>query len=431
MVQKAKLFKRGDQGGAPPIIIEMQTDAENSGGDAAAIVNRAMDNLKQATQTAVTLPAQVVGDSASQLVESTTLLGRKAAKAAIKGYLSRQEKVAQSPTTNALEAKAQDVLQGTKNTVKQIRDAVDPRIVAGGLAGLTAGEIVGGAVGGVAGGVVAGPAGMVVGAQVGGFTAGMLGLKLGADAVYDHLETRRAGKTKTEISNPADISRKTSIGRFLQAKTGERLGEIVGLTSGATLGLVIAGPAGGLVGAVVGEALGGHVGEDINRSSKSNSPQAEKSGETAGEWLDRFGKSTAGESASVLVAGSIGALFGPSGRLVGHRIGLIFGKRVQWHKLGDVENQEPLSPVPTDILSDKNQATPLIEEPSIQFTKRQLEVLDLLSQQLTTREIAEQLGVTPETINYHKRSIYKKLQVSSTAEAEYIAVELAPGTNTL
>ncbi len=440
MAQKAKVFDRGDQSGSPPIIIEMQTDAADSDGDAAAIVNRAMDNLKQATQTAVTLPAQVVGESASQLIESTALLGRKAAKTAIKSYLNRQEKVNESPTTRALEAKAQDVLQGTKNTVKQTRDAVDPRIVAGGLAGLTAGEIVGGAVGGVAGGVVAGPAGMVVGSQVGGFTAGMLGLKLGADAVYDRIEAKRAQKTTVQDVDSAESSRKTSFGRFLQVKTGERLGEIVGLTSGAALGLVIAGPTGGLVGAVVGEALGGHVGEDLNRPPGTNASGAKKSSESAGQWLDRFGKSTAGEAASVLVAGSVGALFGPSGRLVGHRIGLIFGKRVEWHKLGDVENQGaaasqmPLNAprtTPQDTITAGDPSAVLIEEPPVQLTKRQLEVLALLSQQLTTREIAAQLDITPETVNYHKRNIYKKLKVSSSAEAAYMAVELAPNTNDL
>ena len=429
MVQKGKIFNRSNQGESPPIIIEMQTDEASSAGDTTAIVNRAVDNLRQATQTAVALPAQV-GESAGQFVESSTLLGRKAAKAAIKVYLSRQEKVNESPATRALEVKVQDVLQGTKNTVKQIRDAVDPRILAGGLVGLTAGEMVGGTIGGAAGGVVAGPAGMIMGAQVGGFTAGMLGLKLGADAVYDHLEAKRNEKTKTKASNSVELSRKTSVGRFLRAKTGERLGEIVGLTSGATLGLVIAGPAGGLVGAVVGEALGGHVGEDLNRPTKSGLTESGKSGETAGEWLDRFGKSTTGEAASVLVAGSIGALFGPSGRLVGHRIGLIFGKRVQWHKLGEVENQEPLQPISEETLSAINQSTSLIEEPPIQLTQRQLEVLDLLSQQLTTREIAEQLDITLDTVNYHKRNICKKLKVNSSTEAAYTAVELVPDPNT-
>ena len=46
-----------------------------------------------------------------------------------------------------------------KGTLRQIRKAIDPREVAGGYAGLTAGEMVGGAVGGVAGAAVGGPEG--------------------------------------------------------------------------------------------------------------------------------------------------------------------------------------------------------------------------------------------------------------------------------
>ena len=77
-----------------------------------------------------------------------------------------------------------------KGTLRHIRKAIDPREVAAGYAGLTAGEMVGGAVGGVAGAAVGGPAGAVVGAEVGAFTVGMLGLKLGMDAVGDYLKPK-------------------------------------------------------------------------------------------------------------------------------------------------------------------------------------------------------------------------------------------------
>ena len=61
--------------------------------------------------------------------------------------------------------------------LKQARATVNPREIAGGFAGLTAGEVVGGVVGGVAGTLVGGPAGGIVGAEVGAFTAS--GMKLG------------------------------------------------------------------------------------------------------------------------------------------------------------------------------------------------------------------------------------------------------------
>ncbi len=363
--------------------------------------------------------------------------------------------------------KGRKIIRGTKDTLKQIRAAVDPRVVGGGVAGLTAGQVVGGAVGGVFGVVIAGPAGAVVGAEVGAFTAGVLGLKLGVDAVHDHLEKKRAGQaSKPEASDPAvpsdpgKPSQKTSAGRFLQRKTSERVGEIVGLTSGASVGLIIAGPAGGVVGAVLGEALGGHMGEDMAKSrSTKGTPALKKPKESVSQWLDRFGKTTVGESASMLVAGSVGSVFGPGGRLVGQRVGLIFGKRIEWHKLGREREggaepatrpllPETSSPVGADSSGPNRAAqtgsqddgqdpsrpasmaaepfSSVRPDPPVQLTERQLEVLRLLAVKLETKEIAERLDISPATVNYHKRNIYQKLGVNDQREAAYVAVELYP-----
>ncbi|MCO5192884.1 MAG: helix-turn-helix transcriptional regulator [Anaerolineae bacterium] len=457
MANQAKKPASDKQKQSRPVIIDGETVSSSSASstqaeDVTAAVSRVFASLKRATQATVAAPAQVVQDSSSQLVQSASELQKKAAKAAIKAYLAQQENAKPPAINAAIEAKAQELVQGTKSTLKHVRDAVDPRVVAGGLAGLTAGEIVGGVVGGVAGGAVAGPAGAVVGAQVVGFSAGMLGLKLGADAVYDNLEAKRTNKAN---KTPGESSRKTSVGRFLQIKTGERLGEIVGLTSGASLGLVIAGPAGGLVGAVLGEALGGHIGEDLNRPKSDKQTQRQSTG-TISQWVDRFGKNTAGEAATVLVAGSVGSIFGPSGRLVGHRIGLIVGKRIEWHKLGDETDEVPAPAQPTIqpialpertpkakntadharlpaepalVFSDQtdDEAAPLLAEPPVHFTRRQLEVLSLLSQQLDDAEIAEKLNITTATVNYHKRNIYKKLKANSSTDAAFVAFEFEPG----
>jgi outer membrane lipoprotein SlyB len=229
-----------------------------------------------------------------------------------------------------------------KGTLRQIRKAIDPREVAGGYAGLTAGEMVGGAVGGVAGAAVGGPAGAVVGAEVGAFTVGMLGLKLGMDAVGDYLKPKD-DDTALKQDTPADPGRKGIVDR-VRDKAGERrIGEIVGLTSGATLGLVIAGPAGGLLGAVLGETLGGRVGANVAKLPAENDVSSlPKPGERASQWLDRFGKKTAGEATTVLVAGSVGSLLGPSGIKVGQRVGRIVGQRIEWDKLGKPVRDENL-----------------------------------------------------------------------------------------
>jgi DNA-binding CsgD family transcriptional regulator len=358
------------------------------------------------------------------------------------------------------ENRGRKIIRTTKATLKQIGAAVDPRVVGGAVAGMTAGQVAGGVVGGVFGAAVAGPAGAVIGAEVGAFTSGLVGLKVGADAVHGRLEKKRARQAsqpqasgEAEPTSPAGQADKASVDGVLQRKTGERVGEFVGLSSGASVGLIIAGPAGGLVGAVLGEALGGQVGEDVARSKftkKAGLPQKPK--ESVPRWLDRFGKNTLGESASVLVAGSVGAVFGPSGRMVGQRVGLIFGKQVEWYKLGQGPEDgaqpseqllsQPLLPdgspgpngaaqtgsrfhgqVPSGTAEPSSSVRSL---PAVRLTQRELEVLILLAEELESQEIAERLDISPATVYYHKRNIYQKLGVNDQREAAYVAVELFP-----
>jgi DNA-binding CsgD family transcriptional regulator len=68
----------------------------------------------------------------------------------------------------------------------------------------------------------------------------------------------------------------------------------------------------------------------------------------------------------------------------------------------------------------------LLAEPPVQFTKRQIEVLTLLAAQCDANQIAAQLGITPATVNYHKRNIHQKLGVQPEDGAVYTAVELLP-----
>ena len=57
------------------------------------------------------------------------------------------------------------------------------------------------------------------------------------------------------------------------------------------------------------------------------------------------------------------------------------------------------------------------------LTKIQLEVIELLAQGKTTKEIAAEKKRSPETINNHKRNIFKKLNINKTAELVGIALE--------
>jgi DNA-binding NarL/FixJ family response regulator len=57
------------------------------------------------------------------------------------------------------------------------------------------------------------------------------------------------------------------------------------------------------------------------------------------------------------------------------------------------------------------------------LTAREVEVLCLVAQGLTDAQVAEQLVISPRTVNWHLTSIYSKLGVSSRSAATRFAVE--------
>ncbi len=57
------------------------------------------------------------------------------------------------------------------------------------------------------------------------------------------------------------------------------------------------------------------------------------------------------------------------------------------------------------------------------LTAREVEVPRLVAQGLTDIQIAEQLVISPRTVNFHLTSIYSKLGVSSRAAATRFAIE--------
>jgi hypothetical protein len=256
--------------------------------------------------------------------------------------------------SQAVVARGKQIARDAKTAFKRIRAAVDPREVAGGLAGLTAGEVMGGAIGGVVGTLVAGPFGTALGAEVGAFTGGMLGMKLGADAVTGLVEKQQAvpsakpkAKPKSEKSKPTN-----SPAASVKPENSARMGEIVGLASGASLGRLVAGPVGGLVGAVVGEVIGGQVAKDRGAAAERQ-PAAPQSQIAAGTTvrLNRLGKRVAGESATILVGGAVGSIFGAGGRVVGRRVGFVIARQIEWDKLTDPlsEDEPAAAPRPATV----------------------------------------------------------------------------------
>jgi predicted ATPase/DNA-binding CsgD family transcriptional regulator len=78
----------------------------------------------------------------------------------------------------------------------------------------------------------------------------------------------------------------------------------------------------------------------------------------------------------------------------------------------------PLPPAPVETPS----ASPSRGHP-FGLSAREIEVLRLMAQGLTTAQIAEQLMISPRTADAHLRSIYRKLEVTSRAAATRSALE--------
>ena len=57
------------------------------------------------------------------------------------------------------------------------------------------------------------------------------------------------------------------------------------------------------------------------------------------------------------------------------------------------------------------------------LTAREREVLQLVTQGLTYAQMAEQLVISPRTVDTHLRSIYGKLGVTSRSAATRVALE--------
>jgi DNA-binding NarL/FixJ family response regulator len=61
-------------------------------------------------------------------------------------------------------------------------------------------------------------------------------------------------------------------------------------------------------------------------------------------------------------------------------------------------------------------------QPDARLTARELEVLRLVAQGLTNEQVAEDLVISPRTVETHLTSIYSKIGVSSRAAATRYAM---------
>ena len=75
---------------------------------------------------------------------------------------------------------------------------------------------------------------------------------------------------------------------------------------------------------------------------------------------------------------------------------------------------------PPSTLPGEQPSTPIYPD---DLTTREVEVLRLMTQGWTNGQIAEQLVISPRTVNSHLTSIYRKIQVSSRSAATRYALE--------
>jgi DNA-binding CsgD family transcriptional regulator len=89
------------------------------------------------------------------------------------------------------------------------------------------------------------------------------------------------------------------------------------------------------------------------------------------------------------------------------------------------EVKQWLNTLPDVVLPPPRSATTAKKSPAYpaDLTAREVEVLRLVAQGLSDVQVAEQLVISPRTVNWHLTSIYSKLGVSSRSAATRYAIE--------
>ena len=80
-------------------------------------------------------------------------------------------------------------------------------------------------------------------------------------------------------------------------------------------------------------------------------------------------------------------------------------------------------PSPTQTRSRSTLPTKITASYPSGLTAREMEVLRLVAHGFSDAQVAEQLVISPRTVNWHLTAIYSKLGVSSRAAATRYAIE--------
>lgn len=89
-----------------------------------------------------------------------------------------------------------------------------------------------------------------------------------------------------------------------------------------------------------------------------------------------------------------------------------------------LEGRPPLSPsIARRIMTHFANTGPVAME-NIKLTPRETEILGLVAKGLRNREVASHLGITEATVASYLKDVYRKLGISSRAEASWTAAQL-------
>lgn len=69
----------------------------------------------------------------------------------------------------------------------------------------------------------------------------------------------------------------------------------------------------------------------------------------------------------------------------------------------------------SSFMSKKPSNAPVTFSPEITLTKREIEVLRLIAQEMTNSEIADKIFVSPRTVDTHRRNLLQKIGAKNTA----------------
>jgi DNA-binding NarL/FixJ family response regulator len=75
------------------------------------------------------------------------------------------------------------------------------------------------------------------------------------------------------------------------------------------------------------------------------------------------------------------------------------------------------------MFAKPNDTAEHVEDDDMQLTKREIEVIKLIAEGLTSQDIADKLFISPRTVDTHRRNLLQKLNVKNTAELIKFAIK--------